>query len=74
MAMAHHDNRNRKEDPVARQSLLTQPKEKDDLGKTYNKAGSLWIDCTIGSAIMKGVWRVEDPQLSSRCCCLIIMT
>ncbi len=38
--MAHHDNRNRKEDPVARQFLLTQPeKREEDFGNNLQQRG-----------------------------------
>ena len=68
---AHHDNRDRKENPVARQFSLAQPKY-DALRKTYNNAGSLWIDCTIGSAMTAELNRVGDPNPSSRCYCRIL--
>lgn len=50
--LAHHYYRNREEDPVTRQFPLIRQKLKDDFGKTYNNAGSLWIDCTTGSAMV----------------------
>ena len=71
--MAHHDNRDRKEDPVARQFPLTRAKKRDGVRKTYNNAGSLWIDCTIGSAMLAKSCRVEESHRSRRCCCPAII-
>lgn len=70
--MAHHDNRDWKEDPVAKSSRQSKQSKMDADGKTYNNAGSLWIDCTKAPAMMAGYRPFQGPKPSSRCSYLMM--